>query len=140
MFPRPCARSTTPPPPVLNPPRASPLSPRPQVLASAWLLACYALQVPALRDLLLDRAGGGAAWMLAWAGTPLLGPDPRAGELPLPGGGRGVEALLRWKALLLAAAALWQRARRWGAGDASPGVGHERHVVRAQRHMVCWLT
>jgi hypothetical protein len=94
--------------------RRPPIDPRsPQVLAAGWLLTCYALQVPALQDLLLARAGGGAAWMLAWAGTPLAGPDPSAGELPLPSGGRGIEVLLRWKALLLAAAALWQRARRW---------------------------
>lgn len=83
-----------------------------QVIASLWLIACYSMQVPALRDVLLDAAGGAGPWLLAWAGAPVVGPAPQQGELPLPPGGRGLEQLLRWKALLLTAAALWQRARR----------------------------
>jgi hypothetical protein len=90
-----------------------------QVLSAAWLLACYALQVPAVKDALIGSCGAAAAWALAWLGTPILGPDPASGQLPFPEGGAGVEALLRWKALLLAAAALWQRARRWAGGIAA---------------------
>jgi hypothetical protein len=84
-----------------------------QLLSAGWLLACYVIQVPAIRDAVLDHGGDLIPWVLAWAGVPVVGDRPGAGELPLPGGGRGLEALLRWKALLLAAAALWQRARRW---------------------------
>jgi len=107
------ARGAAPPAPV----RASDASAVPVVLlqwlSSLWLLICYSLQVPAIQDALLTQGGSLAPWVLAWAGVPVVGPDPLSGELPLPGGGRGLEVLLRWKALLLAAAALWQRARRW---------------------------
>lgn len=90
-----------------------------QVFASAWLIACYTVQVPAVRDWILSDCGPLAPWALAWAGAPVLGGpgDAAAGLLPLAAGGAGVEALLRWKALLLAAAALWQRARRCGQLD-----------------------
>ena len=110
-----------------------------QLLVALWLLVEYALQLPWLRQVLLDAGPPLLPQLLTWLGLPMLelqpppAPAPAAGRVPgvrqrtaAVGGGSGsgvepwlppdagynLEVLLRWKVLMIMAGSLWFRARR----------------------------
>lgn len=80
-----------------------------QVFSAAWLLMVYVSQVKWVRSLLLDHAPPLLPWLLLWLGLPVSGDDLDQAQVQ----GLGLEQIMRYKVIMLAAAAVRSKAQQW---------------------------